>query len=166
MIVIEDSMILIFLAKLGLVKETKDMFGVVVISKEVEKETTADPGTHPDAAMIRESISNDFVEVREVRNANKVGETMKKFGLGKGEAEKIQLYFQERADLLLCDDKKARKVADILGANLLGTPELIIQLHRRGFIHAEKARDCILKLEEIGWFKPSIIFHALKEIGD
>lgn len=165
MIVIEDSMVLIFLSKLELIKETKGMFGNVIISKEVEKETALDPKQYSDAIRIRQSIEKGLVEVREVKNIGKVKETMKNFGLGRGEAETIQLYFQEKADLLLCDEKKARKVAGILNINLLGTPELIIQLYKRTFIDKEKATESILKLEKIGWFKSSIIFEALKEIG-
>lgn len=165
MIVIEDSMVLIFLAKLDLIKETKNMFENVIISKEVERETAADAKSYPDAAKIRENIDKGFVVVKEVKNSTKVMKMMKDFGLGKGEAETIQLYFQEKADLLLCDEKKARKVAAILDMNLLGTPEFIIQLYKRKFITKEKAKESVLKLEKIGWFKSSVIFEALKEIG-
>lgn len=165
MIVIEDSMVIIFLAKLDLIKETKEMFGNVVISKKVEKETAKDT-KFLDAIKIRESISEGLVRVKEASDVKKVMTIMKDFGLGRGEAETIQLYFQEKADLLLCDEKKARKVAGILNVNLLGTPELIIQLHKGKFIGKEKAKESILKLEKIGWFKSSIIFEALKEVGD
>ncbi len=165
MIIIEDSMVLIFLAKLDLIKETKNMFGNVVVSNEVERETTADTKLYADAVKIRDSIDRGQVEVKKVKNENKVMKIMKDFGLGRGEAETIQLYFQENADLLLCDEKKARKVASILNINLLGTPELIIQLYKRKFIGKGKAKESILKLEKIGWFKSSIIFEALKEIG-
>ena len=141
------------------------MFGNVVIAEEVERETTLDTKLYPDAVRIEESIGKGLVEVKKVKNGKKVNEIMKDFGLGKGEAETIQLYFQENADLLLCDEKKARKVAQILNINLLGTPELVIQLHKREFINKEKAKESIMKLEKIGWFSSSIIFEALKEIG-
>ncbi len=166
MIVIEDSMVLIFLAKLDLIKETKSMFGNVVIAEEVERETILDTRLYPDAIRIEESIDKGFVEVKKVKNGKKVNEIMKSFGLGKGEAATIQLYFQENADLLLCDEKKARKVAQILKINMLGTPELVVKLHKRKFINNEKAKESIIKLEKIGWFNPSIIFETLKEIGD
>ncbi len=165
MIVIEDSMVVIFLAKLDLIKETKTMFGKVIISKEVEKETVSDAKIYPDAVKIRYSIDNGLVEVRVVKNMKKVEELMKDFGLGRGEAETIQLYFQENADLLLCDERKARKVANILNINLLGTPELVIQLFKRKFIDKRKAKESILKLEKIGWFRSSVIFEALNGIG-
>ena len=142
------------------------MSGKVVISKGVENETVIDTSIYPEIAKIRESIDKRFIEVKEVKKSDKVVKLMRNFGLGKGEAETIQLYFQEKADLLLCDEKKARKIASILNINLLGTPELIIQLYKRKFIGKEKAKESVLKLEKIGWFKSSIIFEALKEIGD
>lgn len=168
MIVIEDSMVLIFLAKLDLIKEVKMMFGNVLISKEVEKETVieAKKAGHLDAFKIEKSIKDGLVQVREVKDKIKVREIMENFGLGLGEAETIQLYFQENADLLFCDEKKARKVAKILNMNLIGTPEVILQLYRRKFISKGKAKEAIIDLEKIGWFNASVIFNALTEIGD
>ncbi len=167
MIVVEDSMVLIFLAKLDLIKEVKQMFGKVLISREVEKETVVEAReSHVDALKIEDSIKKGLIDVKDIKNKNKVIDLMKNFGLGVGEASTIQLYSQENADLLLCDEKKARNVTKILGLNLVGTPEVILQLYKNKFISKEKAKDSVISLEKIGWFNSSIIFKALTDIGD
>jgi predicted nucleic acid-binding protein len=168
MIVIEDSMVLIFLTKLDLMKQVKDMFGKVLISEAVKEETVTEGKEkgYTDAIKIERSIENGLIEVKKIKDKSKVEETMKEFGLGRGEAETIQLYFQENADLLICDEKRARNIAEILKINLLGTPELVLQLYDKKMISKEKAKQSILDLEKIGWFNSSVIFKALNEIGD
>jgi len=63
---------------------------------------------------------------------------------------------------LLCDEKRARKIAEILKINLSGTPELILQLYNKNMISKEKAKQSILDLEKFGIVKPTRKFGKTK----
>ena len=53
-----------------------------------------------------------------------------------GEAESIQLALEKKADLLIIDDKKGRKVAERKGIRIMGTGGILISAKRAGFLDA------------------------------
>jgi predicted nucleic acid-binding protein len=57
-----------------------------------------------------------------------------------GESEAIILYREQNDDYLLIDDKKARKIAESLGVNCIGT---------LGLLHHAKKRNIIRELRPI-----------------
>lgn len=51
-----------------------------------------------------------------------------------GESESVVLYRESKADFLLIDDKKARKIAENLRINCIGTLGLLIHAKNKGLI--------------------------------
>jgi predicted nucleic acid-binding protein len=55
--------------------------------------------------------------------------------LGAGEREAISLGLEIRADLLILDDRPARRVAESLALTIIGTLGIILRAKRRGLLH-------------------------------
>jgi predicted nucleic acid-binding protein len=167
MLVVKDSMILIHLAKMQILKDSCRQFGEVMIPTKVYEETVVkgkEKG-HPDALIIEEAITTDLVKVKEVRNKRKVDD-LKIFGLHLGEAEAVVLYFQEQAQFLATDDDTCRRNRIILGINIIGSPAIVLTLLRNGAINRRKALDCVLALETIGWFDIEVINQMNRQIKE
>ena len=73
--------------------------------------------------------------------------------LDTGEAEAIVLARQEQADIVLLDEKEARRVARRLGMHMLGTVGLLIWARREGLIPS--LREQLRALREEGGFRLS-----------
>lgn len=72
--------------------------------------------------------------------------------LGKGEREAICLARELRADVLLLDDKKARRIAQEHGLGVAGTLAVLCVAHDRGLVQLREVirelRDCGFRLSE------------------
>jgi predicted nucleic acid-binding protein len=56
------------------------------------------------------------------------------FPLGRGESEAIHLAKERNANLILLDDKKARRVAEEHGLTVTGTLGILLIAHQKGFV--------------------------------
>ncbi len=86
--------------------------------------------------------------------------------LDAGEAEAIALARQERADVVLLDEKEARRVARRLGMRVLGTVGLLIWARQQGLI--PNLREELQVLQEQGGFRlgREIYLAALRTAGE
>lgn len=86
--------------------------------------------------------------------------------LDAGEAEAIALARQEQADVVLLDEKEARRVARRLGMHVLGTVGLLIWAKREGLIPS--LREELQALQEKGGFRLSqeLCIAALRDVGE
>jgi predicted nucleic acid-binding protein len=53
-----------------------------------------------------------------------------------GESESVVLYKELNANFLLVDDRKARKIAESLGINCIGTLGVLLTAKKRGLVKA------------------------------
>lgn len=60
--------------------------------------------------------------------------------MGAGESEAIALALEIKADLVLLDDRAARRLAVVLGVPLIGTLGLLLRAKRAGLIPSVRAR--------------------------
>lgn len=164
-LIIKDSMVLIHLAKMGILENSCDYFNEVVIPEAVFNETVVEgkKSSHLDAAIIEQMIKLKKIKVKSIKNKNKIKEYLK-YGLHYGEAEAIELYFQEDADILASDDDVIRKNRALLNINLIGTPAVLIILLRKKGITKRKAIDACEILESIGWFHEDLILELKNQI--
>jgi uncharacterized protein len=86
--------------------------------------------------------------------------------LDTGEATVIQLARETKADYVLIDERKARKIArDIFGLRVIGTVRILIEAKRKGALDC--VRDALSRLKEAGyWIHDDIVRQALKEAGE
>ncbi|MEK6970872.1 MAG: hypothetical protein AABW68_04255 [archaeon] len=165
-LLIEDSMVLIHLAKLSLLELSCAHFGNVVISEMVldETVTTGKEKGFPDSFLIEEMVHKKKVRVEKVINKELI-ERVNQFNVYGGEAESVALYWQEKADLLACDDDNVRSKKDVLGLSLIGTPVIILQLFRNKLISGEAVIESVSKLRKIGWFHSEVLDRVIREVN-
>lgn len=133
MIAVSDSSPLITLAKLSRLALLPHLIPTVFITEEVHREIV---GRGEGRAGSVEVASASWIHVRPVDDKPPVYSAAHAFHLGLGETSTIFLGKQLRADLLLIDETKARKVAAAFGFSVVGCVGLLEQLYLRG-----KTRD-------------------------
>jgi len=86
--------------------------------------------------------------------------------LDKGEASVIQLARECDADLVLIDERKARKVArEIYGMRVVGSARLLVEAKQLGLIN--NVKDAITGMRNGGyWIQNDIIDFALRKAGE
>jgi hypothetical protein len=115
---VSDTSVLIALDNIGRLGLLKTVFGEVLVPEAVAREYG---GSLPSWAKV--------VEAKETGLVSALMEI-----LHRGDAEAIALAIQVKADLLLLDDKKARRLAARLGLRVLGTIGILILARKRGLI--------------------------------
>ena len=86
--------------------------------------------------------------------------------LDKGEASVIQLARECYADLVLIDERKARKVArEIYGMRVVGSARLLVEAKQRGLI--KNVKDAITGMRNGGYrIHNDIVDFALRKAGE
>ncbi len=85
--------------------------------------------------------------------------------LGAGEVAAIMNALQLKAELLLCDDMAARRVAEALGQRLKGTLGILVEAKQRGLL--PRVGEVVEELLRAGaWFNPAVAREALRLAGE
>lgn len=100
--------------KIGQIDLLQKLFGNVVIPKAVYDELTANNEFADETEAIRE---REYIKVADVSNRGAVNLLRRAAGLDLGESETIIYTDESKADLLLMDESKGRKVARQMGLN-------------------------------------------------
>lgn len=165
MLVIADSMVLIHLAKITLLKLSCDFFDQIIISSLVYKEIVVDGKQkgYADAHMIGQLINDQEIKVESVRDRSLIKKA-NEFNIQGGEAEVVALYWQKKAGLIASDDDNIRRKKHLLELKLIGTPAIILTLFKNNIINKEKLIQSINELRRIGWFSNAILDKILMEV--
>lgn len=136
----------------------------------------------PEGILIPDAVWHEVVEAgrgrpgaREVREASWIqrctvrDQDFVRFlctELDVGEAEAIALARQEQADLVLLDEKEARRLARRLGLQVLGTVGLLIWAKQRGLLSSLRVE--LQALQERGGFRlaSEVCRMALRQVGE
>ena len=116
--VVANSTPLIELSKIRRLTLLHDVYGKIVIPKEVEKEVVIDGAGQPGAAEVRAAT---WIEVRAVTDKARVISLHENIPLGLGECDVIILAEEIGAQRVIIDDGAARKVARACNLPLIGT---------------------------------------------
>ena len=133
MVVVADTSPLNYLILIERIEVLPDLFGSVVAPRAVIRELSHVRA--PDAVRHWASALPAWVEVR---IATILPATSR---LGAGESEAIALAKELRADVLLVDDKEARRVAMEHGLSITGTLGVLAEAARRGLLDLPDAID-------------------------
>ncbi len=152
MVLIADTSPLISLIVSGKLNIIEEIFGEYYIPKGVWDELTS-----------HNELSNYKDELKIL--SEKVKYTQSFFieigGIDKGETEAIVLYKELNADLLLIDDRKARKVAELLDVKCIGTLAVLFEAKEKGIV---KELRTVFKLfiQKKRYFSKKILNELLK----
>lgn len=129
MIVVSDASPIIALSLIGQLKLLKDLYHEIEVPGAVYQEITR---LGKDQTGVQEILRANWILARPINNdvlANALlGE------LDQGEAEAITLAKEVKAELLLIDERRGRKVATRLGLNVIGVLGILIEAKKKGLV--------------------------------
>ena len=131
MIVVSDAGPLIYLGGVGRLALLRDLFGRVVVPRQVWDEVVGAGAERPGSA---EAAAASWIDVR-TPAPSPLTERLCAV-LGTGEAAAIGLCLELHAELLLCDDLEARRIAAAQGIRVVGTLGLLVRGKRAGLVDA------------------------------
>lgn len=131
MIVVSDASPLIALAAVGRLDLLEKLYGSVLIPTAVRDEVTAAGSSAPGVREVEQAGWIQVVELRESPLTEALA-----FDLDRGECEAIALAVEHEADLLLLDERRARRVAQRLGRPVIGVLGILIAAKRRALLGA------------------------------
>jgi uncharacterized protein len=131
-IVVSDAGPLIYLGGAGHLALLRELFGRVVVPRQVWDEVVGAGRELPGSAEVAAAAS--WIDVR-TPSPSPLTERLSDV-LGVGEAAAIALCAQLHAELLLCDDLEARRIAAGHGIRVVGTLGLLVRGKRTGFLDA------------------------------
>ncbi|MEM6347333.1 MAG: DUF3368 domain-containing protein [Bacteroidota bacterium] len=158
MIIISDTSVITNLVQLQQLFILESLFGQVVIPLKVYAELEKIPSQK---TIIDQTT---WIEIRSVSNKR----LFKKLEalLDPGEAEAITLAVELKADLLLIDERKGRKVASDYGILITGLIGILIEAKSNGLVSQVKPFFDKL-IFEIGFrINPKLYQEILKKIGE
>lgn len=117
MIVVSDSSPLVALARIGRLKLLASLYQRILIPSDVHREVTVIGRGLPGAEEVRNA---DWIEVGSTGSFADPSLEQACHGLGAGERGSILLAKSLPADLLLLDERKARRVARDAGLSIVG----------------------------------------------
>jgi predicted nucleic acid-binding protein len=131
-IVVSDAGPLIYLGGVGRLPLLRDLFGRVIVPRQVWEEVAGGAVDRPGSAEVAAAAA--WLDVR----TPSAFPAIEHFAdvLGAGEAAAIALCLELDAELLLCDDREARHIAAGQGIRVVGTLGLLVRGKRVGLLDA------------------------------
>ncbi len=162
MIVVSDTTPLIALMKIGRLELLRELFGEILIPGGVYRELTENKSFPEEAEQIR---NTDYVRIAAVNEDKAVDILRRSTGLDLGESEAIVYADAVKADILLMDEAKGRKVAKSLGLRVMGTVGILLASHESGLIGPVEARNAVFALKQANQrISDALMEEALKRI--
>jgi predicted nucleic acid-binding protein len=140
-IVLSDSSPLINLAKLGRLDLLPALYKTVTVTHEVYAEVVVNGAGMAGSSQISGAA---WIDVRNVAKHSDLSAARQRVGLGVGELSVIILAQELRADLLLVDDRDARRAARQEGLAVLGCVGILHEPFDQELL--SDLRDCYLRL--------------------
>ena len=158
--VVANSTPLIELSKIRRLTLLHDVYGKIVIPKEVEKEVVIDGAGQPGAAEVRAAT---WIEVRAVTDKARVISLHENIPLGLGECDVIILAEEIGAQRVIIDDGAARKVARACNLPLIGTGGVLIVAKARGILPT--VRDVLDDLRAHGMYISTLLYQQILNVA-
>jgi len=153
MIVVSDTSPLTALLSVGEEKILPGLFGGVVVPKAVRDELVRSHTSLPDWLQVR--AVEDPVAARRLSSL-----------VDEGEAEAIELAKELRADLLLIDERRGRRVAAAEGVAVIGLLGVVVLAKRRGLIASARNLAGDLRDRAGFYLSTELIDRAVASVGE
>lgn len=152
---------IIALALLDRLDILQSLFETVTISKEVHKELLEGG---PSGRGLVPYQKASWIKVHPLSSSI---DTLLMTVLDTGEASVIQLAGETKANYVLIDERKGRKIArDIFGFKVIGTARILVEAKKKGILNSSVG-DALSRLKESGyWIHDNIVRAALREAGE
>jgi len=159
-IVVANAGPLIALAQIEHLHLLPQLFGNIKIPVAIENEVVSFKVDRPGAKAVNEA---EWIQVISVQNQAVV--QLLRERLDMGESEAVALAIELKADLLLIDEARGRRVAETQGLNKAGTIGALIMAKRLGFI--QSVRPLLDKLLVCGFRMDQKLYrHACQLAGE
>ena len=163
MLVVSDTSPLLNLAKVDRLDLVRQQLNVVLIPPAVHAELRVDADL-PGSATIRSAMAAGWLRVEEVLESD-LSRVLRR-ELDRGEAEAIVLAAQRRADLLLVDEREARRVARALGMKVTGAVGILLRARLEGSLSS--LSEALADLHERAGFRldSELVSEVLRLAGE
>jgi len=156
--VVSNSTCIIALLRVGRLAILKDLFERILIPEEVYREIYVDG-----KEGFIEFEGADFFEVKKIKN-KRFFNLLREL-IDDGEAASIILALEENANLIILDDKDARKIAEKLGLKVIGTAGILLLAKRKGVV--KEIKPILEEMRVSGFYlSDSIVKIVLKEADE
>jgi predicted nucleic acid-binding protein len=153
MIVVSDTSPITALMSVGQAELLRELFDKVVIPPAVLRELTR---THPALPQ--------WLQTRTLVSANHADRLSAE--LDAGEAEAIALAAEIKADRLLIDERRGRRIAEREGVHVIGLLGVVLLAKRRGLVPNARALLDDLTRDAGVYLNEDLIERALRAVGE
>jgi len=142
MVVVSDTTPVNYLLLIGEIDLLQQLFGRVLLPQAVVTELL-----HPDAPFLVSAWAASLPAWIEVKTIIEVDPayTLASLHLGPGEQEALTLAKQEKAGLIILDERRARNVAQLDGLTVTGTLGIIEMAAKQGLVDLNNALTALQK---------------------
>lgn len=147
MIVVSDTTPLISLMKIGQLELIYQLFGEIQIPEAVFEELVSNKRFLEESRQIQEC---SYIRKVKVTDFKSVDLLRRSTALDAGESEAIILSDSVKADLLLMDEIKGRRIAQQMGISLMGTIGMLIVAYNDRLLSKEEILSCVSILKNTG----------------
>lgn len=159
---VANSSVFIALSEIGQVELLLQRFpGGILIPQAVWHEVVEAGRGQPGSTEVE---SASWITVCEVEDKALV--SLLSMELDKGEAEAIALCCEQQAEMVLLDEKDARRAARRLGLSVLGTVGLLIWAKRMGLVASLREQLDALQIQGDFWLSQAVREKALYAVGE
>lgn len=160
--IVSNSTVLIYLAKIGKLNLLKELFGEVLIPAEVFNEVVirGKEQQQPDAFLVESAIEEGWIHVKDIETIGKLEE----FGIDPGEAQAISLAKSLGVSVLL-DQTHARIAAKALGLRPRGTIFVLFAAVRKKVLSYEDYQNSLEDLVKAGFRMSDEVYLEAVRLG-
>ena len=154
---VSNSTVLISLIKIERVDLIKNIFDNIIITNTINNELTERRDLYKnDIRIFDDLLANNFILVKKPKK-------LRDFELHEGENSCLSLCKETNNKIFLSDDKDARKAADSLGINVIGTLGILILNLEKKKINKKEFFEILKKLIDKGFYISIELFAAVEE---
>ena len=161
LLVVSNSSPIMNLAIIGQLHLIQELFGEIIIPKEVWAELIIEGKGKPGTNEIEKA---KWIKVVKVKNDSLV-KTLTK-DLDVGESAAIALAIERKANLLLLDETDARNLAEFYNLTKTGVLGILMRAKKRRLIKQIKPMLEKLRIQAHFWIKPDLYDAILSEMGE
>jgi uncharacterized protein len=152
MLIVSNTSPILNLAIIGQLELIRQQFTQISIPPGVAAELKIDED-RPGSEIIRHAIAAEWIQIQPVGQSTGIIRLLRQT-LDQGESEAIALAIEIGADLLLLDERDARKAAKSLGLEVTGVLGILLKAKQTGSL--VKLEPVLKDLEQIAGFRISL----------